>query len=146
MSAPTVSATRIRELDGIRGLAIALVLVFHVHRFLPDSGVFPTVKALLVQTWCGVDLFFVLSGFLIGGILIDHRRSANSFKVFYTRRGFRILPLYFAWLLLFVVLIQIVPTTREPWANLFDDAMPLWTYSTFTHNFAMAAANETGHG
>ncbi|HWF12929.1 MAG TPA: acyltransferase, partial [Candidatus Acidoferrales bacterium] len=60
--------------------------------------------------WTGVDLFFVLSGFLIGGILLDARASSNYFKTFYARRFFRIIPLYYAWILLYVILAPLIRT------------------------------------
>jgi len=98
-AAPKWSA-RIPELDGMRGSAIAMVLLWHYlmlgPRFSPTPGTF--FSRLMVWqrlTWTGVDLFFVLSGFLIGGILIDARKSGNYFRVFYTRRFFRTSP--FTW-------------------------------------------------
>jgi peptidoglycan/LPS O-acetylase OafA/YrhL len=85
-------------LDALRGVAIALVLVFHYlgpdvpppHPLAP-AGWLATLTSL---AWTGVDLFFVLSGYLIGGILIDNRRAGNLFAVFYLRRAARILPPY----------------------------------------------------
>jgi peptidoglycan/LPS O-acetylase OafA/YrhL len=84
-------------LDGLRGLAILSVLVWHyAHLFKPaDDSIAYYVMAAFLLSWSGVDLFFVLSGFLIGGILIDHRDAKNLWPVFYVRRGLRILPLYF---------------------------------------------------
>ena len=78
-------------LDAIRGVAIGLVLIRHLFvEIYPDS----LLAKLLVLSACGVDLFFVLSGFLIGGILMDNRDKQNYFDVFYARRALRILPLY----------------------------------------------------
>lgn len=66
---------RIPALDGIRGLAIILVLWFHIYEPLRNSLPKQPFLAKVVElgrfTWSGVDLFFVLSGFLIGGILLD---------------------------------------------------------------------------
>jgi len=98
---------RIPELDGLRGLAIFLVLLLH---YVADSrgGDFGTFlyrfKNLFRLGWSGVDLFFVLSGFLIGGILLDARESPKYFQAFYMRRVHRILPIYYLWVSLFVVL------------------------------------------
>ena len=102
------SGVRIPELDGLRGLAIFLVILCHYvgnpehkplgywpHRFLSAFGV----------GWSGVDLFFVLSGFLIGGILLDARGAPNYFRAFYMRRVFRILPIYYLWTLLFCAMV-----------------------------------------
>jgi peptidoglycan/LPS O-acetylase OafA/YrhL len=106
-SLPASLSGRIPELDGLRGMAILLVIVCHYignadHAPL-GSWIHRTLSALTVG-WSGVDLFFVLSGFLIGGILLDARNSPHYFRAFYMRRVFRILPLYYAWTLLFGVL------------------------------------------
>ena len=127
---PEPDRGRIPELDGIRGTAIGLVLIWHY--VLCEGLTPPPLFRFLLQTWSGVDLFFVLSGFLIGGILLDHREASNYFSVFYRRRVCRILPIYFAWLLLFVLLR---PLQARLGGWLFDDAFPLWSYATFTQNF-----------
>src|SRR5580698_6917955 len=89
------SSARIPALDGLRGVAILLVLLYHaVFQFQPDSIFLLRLLTLGRLTWSGVDLFFVLSGFLIGGILLDVRDSPCYFETFYIRRAFRILPLY----------------------------------------------------
>jgi len=80
-------------------MAILLVLLWHYRTAIPtEPGTPPAyfVRATFFMMWSGVDLFFVLSGFLIGGILIDNRQAKNYFRVFYTRRAFRILPIYMA--------------------------------------------------
>ena len=92
-------------LDVLRGVAVLAVVCYHgLHWWLPPAQSFsPAVKFLTVVTspgWLGVNLFFVLSGFLITGILIDTRYRSNYWQSFYTRRALRILPLYVATLLL----------------------------------------------
>jgi peptidoglycan/LPS O-acetylase OafA/YrhL len=104
----SISKQRVPELDGLRGLAILLVLVFH---FIGQEGVLPhgslgdCLQRLVVMGWTGVDLFFVLSGFLIGGILMDVRRSPSFFSTFYARRFFRIVPVYYLWIFLYIALV-----------------------------------------
>jgi peptidoglycan/LPS O-acetylase OafA/YrhL len=85
----TDSKARIPELDGIRGIAIAMVLAHHYFLLpiaAPPGTFWSYVQAAGRLAWSGVDLFFVLSGFLIGGILLDARDSPNYFQVCYTRR------------------------------------------------------------
>src|SRR5436309_2859727 len=87
---------RLPELDGLRGIAILLVIMFHymiVCLHFDATAMYCSVWFFQIG-WSGVDLFFVLSGFLIGGILLDHRNASNMLKVFYVRRACRILPLY----------------------------------------------------
>jgi peptidoglycan/LPS O-acetylase OafA/YrhL len=93
----------ILELDGVRGIAILLVVLFHLELSYP-SGAARLLFAPLLVGWSGVDLFFVLSGFLITGILIDTRDCRNYFSSFYMRRVLRIMPLYlFAVLAYFAI-------------------------------------------
>jgi peptidoglycan/LPS O-acetylase OafA/YrhL len=84
-------------LDAIRGLAILLVLLFHSGLTSANA----TFQKLIWQGWVGVDLFFVLSGFLITGILLDTRLKKHSLRHFYARRFLRIFPLYYGFLVLF---------------------------------------------
>ena len=99
-----ISQGRIPELDGLRGMAILLVLVAHYFA-VPGVGAASLLNGYWFRLgWTGVDLFFVLSGFLIGGILLGARDSPNYFKTFYARRFFRIIPIYYAWILIYMVL------------------------------------------
>jgi peptidoglycan/LPS O-acetylase OafA/YrhL len=139
---------RIPELDGLRGLAILLVVVWH-YVGVPEIAESPLswIAGCLRYTWSGVDLFFVLSGFLIGGILLDQRDSPKYFQAFYARRICRIFPLYFLWLALFLVLVVVwTPflTASSPLQRLFQDPLPIWSYATFTQNFWMAARSTFG--
>jgi peptidoglycan/LPS O-acetylase OafA/YrhL len=102
--ADRIPQERIPELDGLRGMAILLVLVGHYFA-IPGTGAASLLNGYWFRLgWTGVDLFFVLSGFLIGGILLDVRDSPHYFKTFYARRFFRIIPLYYAWILIYMVL------------------------------------------
>jgi peptidoglycan/LPS O-acetylase OafA/YrhL len=86
--------------------------------------------------WSGVDLFFVLSGFLIGSILLQNVHSKNYFSTFYIRRAARILPLYLLVVLAFALLIHLQP---EFLVKTLKRHLPLWSYLTFTQNFMYAA-------
>src|SRR5215467_16184886 len=103
------------ELDSIRGIAVLLVLFFHGFGFRYGleglSGLPKLFVAATLPGWIGVNLFFVLSGFLITGILLDAKSKPNYYKNFYTRRALRILPLYYAVLLFLAVL------TRSGWID-----------------------------
>ncbi len=146
-AAPNLSG-RIPELDGLRGIAIGLVVIYH-YFFLPlDRAPGSPLAYILAAgrlTWTGVDLFFVLSGFLIGGILLDARDSSNYFKVFYIRRFYRILPLYFVWFCgvqLMVLAIRLGFATRSGW--FLENDLPALPYVVFLQNFWMAARNTLG--
>lgn len=138
------SGKRIPELDGLRGCAILLVLISHyfcfqIHFHVP--GAFRFAGSLLSLGWTGVDLFFVLSGFLIGGILMDHRRSPNYYKTFYVRRFWRIIPIYALVCLSFWAaggLLDEMHIARPEW--LFRLALPWYSYATLTQNIWLAVA------
>jgi peptidoglycan/LPS O-acetylase OafA/YrhL len=147
-AAVPVESKRIPELDGLRGVAIALVIITH-HFTAPVQVHRPHLLAYLQiasrLSWSGVDLFFVLSGFLIGGILLDARGSANYFKVFYIRRSCRILPIYlvFCGLIAFCYFF-IYPSNRTLMDWIFHEPMPWYSYPTFTQNLWMAKLNYLG--
>ena len=139
-------ALRWTELDGVRGLAALLVVYQHLFlRWVPASPkpVF-WMRTLSGMSWTGVDLFFILSGFLIGGILLRNRESENYFSVFYIRRAFRILPLYFALLASFFVIRFCLPVGQHP--SMAEGAIPLWSYPLLVQNFHMAFTGGWGPG
>ena len=142
----TVSlATRLPELDAVRGLAIVLVLLWHYGACQIEHNpgtALNFIRQALRICWSGVDLFFVLSGFLIGGILIENRESQNYFRVFYLRRACRIFPLYYAWLAIAGVLLALGWHHRVP--TLFADRAPFWSYLTYTQNFIYAGQGTLG--
>lgn len=141
---------RIPELDGLRGVAILLVIASH---YFVDIAVTRRGTALfyLLQTlrlaWSGVDLFFVLSGFLIGGILLDVRKSGRYFRVFYSRRFCRIVPIYAAMCVLWWIALRLTSVHASPvLAEVFPRPDSWWPYLTYTQNFWMAFAGSMGAG
>lgn len=125
---------RSQALDAVRGIAIILVLIWH---YVPRDSDTPGLILLSTRLfWSGVDLFFVLSGFLIGGILLHNAGAKNYFSTFYIRRAARILPLYLLVFLAFAALIRWGPEFLE---KSYKRHLPLWSYITFTQNFLYAA-------
>jgi peptidoglycan/LPS O-acetylase OafA/YrhL len=108
-------------LDGIRGLAILLVFVYHC------SGLNHDLFFDVYPGWAGVDLFFVLSGLLITGLLLDSRGSQGYYSRFLVRRGLRILPLYYATLA--VVFIGIALGPAGGLKALLPSQVYFWTYT-----------------
>jgi peptidoglycan/LPS O-acetylase OafA/YrhL len=122
------------RLDGIRGVAILAVMVFHFSFFEEAVKADDAWHLLSGAGWMGVDLFFVLSGFLITGILVDSVESERYFRTFYARRVLRILPLYYGFVILrFHLAPLLVPHQRTP---VLEAALP-W-YWTYTQNFLYA--------
>ncbi len=115
---------RIPELDGVRALALIPVLYIHSN-VIEHSG----LGIFAAYGWITVDLFFVLSGFLITGILLDAKGEAGYFRNFYARRALRVWPLYFA--LLMVVLV-VLPRFRHE-AHEIGRFSP-WYYAFFLQN------------
>lgn len=117
--------SRLHGLDTLRAIAIVAVMIFHLQQFLPDA--FAPVANI---GWTGVDLFFVLSGYLIGSQLLKPYRAGGRLDVrsFYVRRAYRILPAYLVVVLLYLA----VPQWRE------HELLPAaWKLLTFTANLWM---------
>jgi peptidoglycan/LPS O-acetylase OafA/YrhL len=130
---------RIPELDGLRALAILLVILYHYLAPMQSNATgwrFATLTPARVG-WIGVDLFFVVSGYLIASILIANRESRTFFATFYIRRFCRILPLYLPLAVIFYFLHARSSARPQP---------PLLTDLTFTQNFWMASAASLGGG
>lgn len=124
-------------LDGLRGIAIVLVLLHHNTLYRPDQGVDRWIATLPLSGWIGVDLFFVLSGFLITGILLDSRTSKSYYTSFYARRALRIFPLYYLCLFLGLVLLPMLPELHRVVVGPYEipPKLPYWLYLT---NFSIA--------
>ena len=125
-------------LDGIRGIAIVMVLLFHGTVIKANFGLAGLYHDLTKSLWTGVDLFFVLSGFLITGILVDSKNSKNFFKTFYLRRTLRIFPLYYAFMIFVLVICPYIPYLSQAAAkNIAGAQSYYWLYLS---NFHLAQA------
>jgi peptidoglycan/LPS O-acetylase OafA/YrhL len=127
----TTQPRHIPALDGLRGIAILLVMAFHFGWAAPAVG--RPAKALVFLTnfgWTGVDLFFVLSGFLITGILLDSKEAPRYFRNFYARRVLRIFPLYYGVLVVTLVVLPRIVSYDSPGLRLVLQSQGwLWAYS-----------------
>ena len=123
---------RIPQLDAVRGLAI-LVVMFH--NISPKYPLFHSDQ-LFRDGWMGVDLFFVLSGLLITGILLDTKQSAGYFKNFYVRRCLRIWPLYYSLLFFMFVVVRFLNSSE--YHLVVQTSSPWWAFPLFLQNFLLA--------
>jgi peptidoglycan/LPS O-acetylase OafA/YrhL len=136
-------------LDTLRGCGVLAIIIWH---YMNNAGLLrspPSLEFLQNLTghfFLGVDLFFVLSGFLIGGSLMATKGQPGYFRNYFARRLGRIFPLYFLWLSVYIVLIVVGAERRFggafPW--LMTPEIPLVYYFTFTQNFAFAANDTWG--
>jgi len=136
-------ASRDPHLDALRGLAITMVMFFHAAHFEFARTSAETVLLFLpAMAWTSVDLFFALSGFLITGILLRTRRSSSYFRSFYSRRALRIIPLYYAVLLFFLVILPLLHV-RDLWVPGVPHGT--WWYWLFASNLHAARFGEFSH-
>ena len=116
---PSTSGAYFPALDGLRGIAVTLVFLQHyILTRLPPSASWG---------WTGVDIFFVLSGFLITGILFDSRDLAHRVRNFYVRRTLRIFPLYYG---VFAIILLLTPWLHWDWTPLW------WLWPVYLGNLA----------
>ena len=127
-----VVSTRFAGLDHLRALAIIIVFVYHYSLFGHPAGLYTWLGS---WGWTGVDLFFVLSGYLIGGQLFAKiaRDQPVSYGEFYFKRSLRILPAYFVVLVLYLTIPGFTERSHLP---------PLWRMITFTQNFGLDLSKE----
>jgi len=136
---PVLSLRHVPALDGVRAVAVLAVIVFHYFQTRPaaTSHLGMALRRITGLGPGGVDLFFVLSGFLITGILIDAQGSAHALRNFYMRRVLRIFPLYYGFLLVTFVILPLLQAAHPvKWA----DQWWFWAYcsnlhASFAHTF-----------
>jgi peptidoglycan/LPS O-acetylase OafA/YrhL len=133
---PRLSSRRIPELDGLRAFAILPVLMVHL---APRLGPLSALAPIWRRGWVGVDLFFVLSGYLITGILLDTIGRPHFYRNFIARRTLRIFPLYYLCLTLFTTAVYFYPH-RGPWESLMGWGNPGW-FAVYMGNFVAAFRN-----
>lgn len=139
---------RILQIDGLRAVASLLVVSFHyINNQLVNSqnSVGKFFAKLFSFGWAGVDLFFVLSGFLIGSILINNKTKNNYFVTFYVRRLLRIIPNYYLFLFLFL-LLGCIPLFKEDYFIAGNNVIPIWSYFIMLQNVFMGLLKNMGNG
>lgn len=115
-------------LDGLRGVAVLAVLLGHTAGTMSSEfNLWGPIFQAANLGWAGVDLFFVLSGFLITGILYEAKTEAHYFRNFYARRALRIFPLYYSVLALALILSLLFPAFQA-WGTQHQAWM--WVYLT----------------
>jgi peptidoglycan/LPS O-acetylase OafA/YrhL len=131
-----VRSTRLAGLDTLRAAAIALVLMSHYNGFVSRASTFGVIGEI---GWAGVDLFFVLSGYLIGNQILAPAARGESLplKAFFARRLLRTLPNYYAVLAVYLLLPHSVIAGKS--------AAPAWRFLTFTQNFGLAYGQTFTH-
>ena len=129
---------RVKELDGLRALAILLVVAWHYLGAGDGPSSIPWRVFIVGRT--GVDLFFVLSGYLITHILLANRQSPNFFSAFYGRRSFRILPIYFVMVFIYLIGRQLSGSAPI----LFGGTLPWWSYVIGLQNIWMTIQQTYG--
>lgn len=135
---------RIRALDGLRGIAILLVMLYHQTVLVGSTDIDRFVGFWTLSGWIGVDLFFVLSGFLITGILYDSKGTGSYFRNFYARRVLRIFPLYYVVVAFSLLILPHIPHWKlDNLARINGDEVWYWTYLS---NFSIAAHDAFRHG
>ena len=120
---------RFLQLDAVRGLAVLLVLLHNT-----DVNSSLHVGLVVRNGWMGVDLFFVLSGFLITRVLLSTKNSEGYYRNFYIRRCLRIWPLYYSALLLMFVIVPFLHPA-EIHTIFAERSSPWWAYPVFLQNF-----------
>jgi len=151
------------ELDTVRGIAILMVFLFHgFEDFVPVGPNVPAWERMFLSTvslgWTGVNLFFVLSGFLITGILVDSAHRPQYYSRFYFRRALRILPAYYLLIAVLVLLSRTSFVTRHtswafaglsliylsnitPLLGVARDYSPLWSLAVEEHFYLIWPAS-----
>ncbi len=132
--APVSTEPRIVALDGLRGLMTLFVLLSHYFGEI-EGGLRPFMVG-----WIAVDMFFVLSGFLVGNLILDKMHHRNFLTVFYIRRACRTVPVYIGCVLLIFGVVHLL----GPRSWITNHTIPLWSYLTFTQTFFMAQQNSMG--
>ncbi|MGA3008512.1 MAG: acyltransferase [Opitutaceae bacterium] len=136
-----------RSLDGVRGLAIIWVLSYHCFWLPPKAALLaniPLLPRLASFGWAGVQLFFLLSGYLIAKGLIRSNQEAYGLGQFWCRRLFRIVPPYALLLVTYFVAraaMASFPGVNKQW---FSASIPWWSYLLFIQNLYMASAGNLG--
>jgi peptidoglycan/LPS O-acetylase OafA/YrhL len=131
-------------LDGIRGIAILLVLLHHFAIMDPQTPPEHAAMFVAVLGWAGVDVFFVLSGFLITGILIKARTSDRYFTSFYARRTLRLFPLYYLIVFAVFYVLPLFPAWHRLLVGAHDSRQ--WRYWTYLVNFQISSDDDFRHG
>jgi peptidoglycan/LPS O-acetylase OafA/YrhL len=146
LAARPVAAERIPELDGLRGIAILLVVGFHYiscQLEVPQTAFARQAHLATSFGWTGVDLFFILSGFLIGSGLLRNKHSPRLFRTFYMRRLLRIVPNYYLLIGLFLVIVNLPFFANSLFVHK-RDVIPRWSYLLMVHNIYMGRLDSMG--